>query len=77
MHALVAFVEEEHQPTSVVPLKRVQDGQDLKKGDTCNVQWTDKQVYLARIVAIGKYFLFTELHLFNLRPVCVMVCYMS
>ena len=33
LHALVAFVEEEHQPTCVVPLKRLQDRQNLKKGD--------------------------------------------
>ena len=56
-HALLSFVEEENQPTSIVPLARILDGHRLKKGDLCSVEWTDKKFYSPHILAKGECFL--------------------
>ena len=55
-HALVRFVEEEDQPTCIVPVKRVKDcaGKDLKAGAECKVEWTDRSIYSAHVLAVGK-----------------------
>ena len=43
-HASVMFLEEEGQPTSVIPVKRVIDytAKDLKAGVVCEVKWSDQ-----------------------------------
>ena len=47
--------------TSVVPLTKCRvnpdqegTGRDMKSGDRCMVEWTDKKMYAAQIDAVGK-----------------------
>ena len=56
-HALVTFFGEDDQPTCIVPVKRLKECvvRDLKKGDVCSVEWTNKQVYPAKVISVGEY----------------------
>lgn len=55
-HVLVSFLEEEGNPTAILPAKRVIcDNDDLKEGVTCSVEWTDKKFYPAKVLATGMY----------------------
>ena len=53
----VAFFEEVDQPTSIIPAKRIIGANiaDLREGVTCEVQWTDKRVYPAHVLAVGEF----------------------
>ena len=55
-HVLVMFLEEEGQPTAIVPVKRVVDhtAEDLREGVDCSVKWSDHKIYSTRVVAVGK-----------------------
>ena len=52
---LVIFTEEEDQPMSIVPIKRVRecDVRNLKEGVMCKVEWSDRNVYSAEVLAAG------------------------
>ena len=54
---LVIFTEEDDQPMSIVPIKRVRecDVTSLKEGVTCKVEWSDRNFYSAKVVAAGIY----------------------
>ena len=53
----VTFFEEVDQPTSIIPAKRIIRANIayLREGVTCEVQWTDKRVYPARVLAVGEF----------------------
>ena len=55
-HVLVSFFEEEDQPTCIIPVKRVQNCEvrDLKAGVVCKVEWSDKNIYSARVLDVGE-----------------------
>lgn len=63
-HALVLFVEEPDTPTSVVPVNRLRDcsTQPPQEGSECKVAWTDKKLYMCRVLAVGKSYLCHLLH---------------
>ena len=63
-HAFVAFLEEDDHPTCIVPVKRFKNYavQDLKKGEIYSVEWTDKQVYPAEVIDMGKYLLLLSMY---------------
>ena len=44
-HVLVSFVEEDTQPTAIIPVKRVKDCEvrDLHQGVMCQIEWSDKK----------------------------------
>lgn len=52
---LVAFREEEGQPTAVLPSKRVRGCtlDELEKGVMCRVEWSDRKVYQVEVLATG------------------------
>ena len=52
--ALVCFVEEEGKPVSAVKAWRVKECSEVKEGATCKVQWSDKHLYRAEILSVGK-----------------------
>ena len=56
-HVLVAFTEEDDQPTAIVPLKRVKERAEteLKEGVKCRIEWSDRKLYWTSVIALGKY----------------------
>lgn len=53
-HALVRFVEEEGQPTAVVPAKRLDMAvKDIQAGEFCKVEWSDKKMYMIEVLSTG------------------------
>ena len=54
-HVLVSFVEEDAQPTAIIPVKRVRDCEvrDLQEGVMCQIEWSDKKRYPTRVLALG------------------------
>ena len=54
-HVLVSFTEEEGQPTAIVPMRRIKDHGtgELREDLVCQVEWSNKKSYPARIVALG------------------------
>ncbi len=55
-HAVVRFNDDEEQPTSVIPTKRIQEPplNELKVGCKCTVEWSDKKMYSTTVLALGK-----------------------
>ena len=53
---LVVFSEEQDQPTCIVPVKRIKGCgvKDLTVEMECQVEWSDKKTYPARVLAVGK-----------------------
>ena len=56
-HILVSFIEEDGEPTAIVPLKRINDCplEELQEGVVCEVEWSNKKTYPARVLATGMY----------------------
>ena len=50
----MCFVEEEGKPVSAVKAWRVKECSEVKEGATCKVQWSDKHLYRAEILSVGK-----------------------
>ena len=74
-HALVMFLEEEGQPTCVIPVKRVIDytAEDLKAGVDCKVKWSDQKIYSTHVVAVGKSYTHIAASIFSMGT-CNFVC---
>ena len=53
---LVAFTEEDDEPTAIVPVKRVKEPAEteLKEGVKCRIEWSDRKMYWTNIIALGK-----------------------
>ena len=47
---LVKFIEDEY--LSIVPISNITDT-NVKKGDNCQVKWSDKKLYSGKILALG------------------------
>lgn len=48
------FIEEEGQPVSAVKAWRVKECSEMKEGASCMVQWSDKRLYTAEVLCVGK-----------------------
>lgn len=54
-HVLVSFFKDEGQPVAILPVKRVRNCEisDLKEGVECEIEWTKKKIYPAKVLATG------------------------
>lgn len=68
-HALVRFLEEDS--TSIVPLWRIEDKENLEYGGSCRVVWSNKKVYKAFLICTGMGIL-NELYISQARNVLTM-----
>ena len=70
---LVSFTEEEDQSISVVPIERVRDClvKDLKEGVVCKVEWSDRNIDSAEVLATGV-LLYLESAVCSLTPTFVL-----
>lgn len=55
-HALVKFCEEDGEPLSVVPTKRIRTPpvHTLQENCLCEITWSDSTIYKAKVLKMGK-----------------------
>ena len=51
----MCFLDEEEEPTCVVPTARLKNCPKVEEGVECGVKWSDGNVYRAKVLAVGEY----------------------